>query len=154
MPCLVDAGFGNSSKAKESVNTAYNFFKANYRQISSSISIKEMDYHLQVQDLQGIGLPDDLALQAFISLCSGAMKRSVQEQIVVLGSMSIGGTISKVPELANNLQVCFDAGAKRLLLPLASAVDLTTVPADLFSKFQIGFYQDPIDAAYKTLGAI
>lgn len=146
------SGFGSGSKAKESVNVAFNYFKANSRQISGTINVKLKDYHLHVQDLQGVGLPEDLTLLAFISLCSGSLERSVQDSMVILGSMSIGGTIIKVPELANSLQVCFDAGAKRILLPMASAPDFSTVPADLFSKFQTSFYQDPIDAAYKALG--
>lgn len=149
---LQRSGFGANSSAKESVNVAFNYFKATSKQISSSINTKIKDYHLHVQDLQGVGLPEDLTLLAFVSLCSGAMDRAVQEQMVILGGMSIGGTITKVPELANSLQVCFDAGAKKVLLPLSSAVDIATVPPELFAKFQTSFYNDPVDAAYKALG--
>jgi len=49
----------------------------------------------------------------------------------------MGGTITKVEELANVLQVCPGCtGAKRVLLPMASAVDIGSVPAEVFSKFQ------------------
>jgi len=65
--------------------------------------------------------------RAFIALCSGALRKPVQSQLVVLGSMSIGGTIKKIEELANTLQVSFDAGAKRILLPMASAVDIPPI---------------------------
>ena len=75
-----------------------------------------------------------------------------QSQLVVLGSMSLGGTINKVEELANTLQVCFDTGAKKILLPMASAVDIATVPPELFAKFQMSFYQSPEDAVFKALG--
>ena len=43
------------------------------------------------------------------------------------------------------------AGAKRVLAPIASASKIATVPPDLFSKFQISFYEDPIDAVYKSM---
>jgi ATP-dependent Lon protease len=66
--------------------------------------------------------------------------------------MSIGGTISKVEELANAMQVCFDAGAKKILLPMSSAADIGTVPAELFAKFQTSFYTSPEDAVFKALG--
>ncbi|MPN60159.1 hypothetical protein SDC9_207884 [bioreactor metagenome] len=72
--------------------------------------------------------------------------------MVVLGSMTIGGTITKVEELASVLQVCLDSGAKRVLIPMASAVDIPTVPADLFSRFQILFYNSPEDCVFKALG--
>lgn len=145
-------GFGSFSKTKESVDVAFNYFKANSKSVSGSISTKTKDYHLHIQDLQGIGLPEDLTLVAFITLCSGALEKPIQDQMVILGSMSIGGTIIKVSDLANILQVSMDAGAKRILLPAASAVDIPTVPAELFTKFQSSFYADPVDAVFKALG--
>ncbi len=47
------SGLGSSSLAKESIKTAFNFFKANAKSISQSISVKEKDYFLHVQDLYG-----------------------------------------------------------------------------------------------------
>lgn len=72
--------------------------------------------------------------------------------MVILGSMSIGGTLNKVEELAAVLQVAFDAGAKKILIPMSSAADIATVPADLFAKFQLSFYSSPEDAVIKSLG--
>lgn len=65
--------------------------------------------------------------------------------------MTLGGTINPVSHLAESLQVAFDAGAKKILLPMASAVDLPTVPPELFTKFQTFFYTDPVDAVFKAL---
>ena len=107
---------------------------------------------MHVQDINGVGLTSQLALTAFIALCSGALNKPAQSQIVVLGSMSIGGTINRVEELASVLQVSFDSGAKKILMPMSSAVDIATVPAELFAKFQISFYQSAEDAVFKALG--
>jgi ATP-dependent Lon protease len=145
-------GLGTSREARENLNTAFNYFKANKKNISGAISLNNNDFLMHVQDLQGIGMTSQLTLAAFIALCSGALKKPVLSQLVVLGSMSIGGTINKVEELASTLQVCFDAGAKKVLLPMASAADINTVPPELFSKFQISFYQSPEDAVFKALG--
>jgi ATP-dependent Lon protease len=145
-------GLGSSREAKESINTAFNYFKANRKNISASISLNNHDFLMHVQDLQGIGITSELALSAFIALCSGALKKPAQSQLVILGSMSIGGTVNKVGELANTLQVCFDAGAKKVLLPMSSANNIPTVPPELFAKFQISFYQSPEDAVFKALG--
>lgn len=145
-------GLGSSRNARESINTAFNYFKANKKNISGTISLNNNDFLMHIQDMQGIGMTSALALAAFIALCSGALKKPAQSQLVVLGSMSIGGTINKVEELASTLQVCFDAGAKKVLLPMASAADISTVPPELFVKFQISFYQSPEDAVFKALG--
>lgn len=145
------SGLGSNSKAKEAVQTAFNYFKANAKSVSQSISTKEKDYQLHVQDLTGVGIADGLALPAFISLCSGALEKPVHEQIVILGTFTIGGSISVIDNLSDLLQVCLDAGAKKVLIPISSAGKISMVPPDLFSKFQISFYEDPVDAVYKSL---
>ncbi|GLI18701.1 ATP-dependent Lon protease [Tepidanaerobacter syntrophicus] len=145
-------GLGSDREAKEAIETAFRYFRANSKNISGTISTSKKDYLMHVEDIQGIGLTSELALAAFIALCSGALNKPVQSQMVVLGSMSIGGTINKVEELANVLQVCFDSGAKKVLLPMSSAADIGTVPPELFAKFQISFYQDPKDAVFKAFG--
>lgn len=146
------SGVGSNRDVKESLDTAYRFFTANSKSISGSISIKTKDYLMHLTDLQGIGLTSHLAIAELIGLCSGALEKPVQESMVVLGTMTVGGTISKVEEFANVLQVCVDAGAKKVLIPASSVVDFQTVPSDLLIKVQPVFYSDPIDAVFKALG--
>lgn len=76
----------------------------------------------------------------------------MQEQIVVLESLTIGGVVNPVQDLASGMQVALEAGATKVLIPMASATDIPTVLAETFTKFQASFYSDPVDAAYKTLG--
>ncbi|MBG0744704.1 MAG: protease Lon-related BREX system protein BrxL [Cylindrospermopsis raciborskii KL1] len=144
-------GMANNAKIRDSFNIAMNYFKANSQRISGSIQPGNWDFLVQLLDLQGTGTPQESSLALFISLCSAALKRTVQVQLVVLGDMTLGGTISPVSNLAASLQVAFDAGARRILLPMSSAVDIVSVPPELFAKFQTSFYTDPIDAVFKAL---
>ena len=146
-------GVSSDREAKEAIDTSFKYFRANSKNISGSISVTARDYMMHVQDIGGIGMSSELSLAALVGLCSGAMNRPVQSQLVVLGSLSIGGTINKIEELANVLQVCFDAGAKKILLPMSSAMDIGTVPPELFAKFQTSVYVSPEDAVFKALGA-
>jgi ATP-dependent Lon protease len=145
-------GIGSDRETKEALNTSYNYFKANKKNISQTINTEDFDYLLHVEDLQGVGSSKDISLAAYVAMCSSALNKPIQGSLVILGSLSIGGTIGKVDELSNTLQVCFDSGAKKILLPMSSASDISTVPSDLFSKFNISFYNDPEDAVYKALG--
>ncbi|EFA73045.1 Putative ATP-dependent Lon protease [Raphidiopsis brookii D9] len=144
-------GMANNAKIRDSFNIAMNYFKANSQRISGSIQPGNWDFLVQLLDLQGTGTPQESSLALFISLCSAALKRTVQVQLVVLGDMTLGGTISPVSNLAGSLQVAFDAGARRILLPMSSAVDIVSVPPELFAKFQTSFYTDPVDAVFKAL---
>ncbi|BCL39844.1 protease Lon-related BREX system protein BrxL [Nostoc sp. MS1] len=148
---LVRTGVANTGKIKDSLNIAMNYFKANAQRVSSSIHPGNWDFLLQLIDLQGAGIPEESGLALFVSLCSASLKRSVQTQFAIFGEMTLGGTITPVSNLAGSLQVAFDAGAKRILLPMASAVDLASVPPELFAKFQTSFYADPVDAVFKAL---
>jgi len=146
------SGVGSHRGARESLDTAFRYFTANSKNVSNTISSKNRDYLMHVSDLQGIGLTDALGVAQLIGLFSAAMEKPVQDSTVIIGNMTVGGTISKVDEFANMLQVCVDAGAKKVLIPAAQVADLQTVPNELIVKVQPIFYADPIDAVFKALG--
>ena len=160
-------GIGTDREAKESSNTAFNYLKANGKRISGSISTTTKDYIINYQDLQGIGMTDKLAISTLmqgigmtdklaistlIALCSIALNKPALSSMAVLGEISISGTMIKVDELANTLQVCLDSGARKVLLPITSAADLGTVPAELIGCFNLIFYNSAEDAVFKALG--
>ncbi len=145
-------GIGSDRGCREATNTAFNFLKANGSRISGSISTTTKDYIVNYQDLQGIGMTSRLALPTLVAICSIALGKPALSSLAVLGEISISGTMIKVDELANALQVCVDSGAKKVLLPMTFAADLGTVPADLISSFNLIFYSSAEDAVFKALG--
>lgn len=149
---LATSGLWNSSSAKEQVKIAFDYFKANASRISGGSKVMEHDFHLHVVELQNTGPLSHLALPSLVAFASGLLGRSVQNQMVVLGDMSLGGNVTPVESIAECLQVAFDAGAKKVALPMSSAADIPTIPVELFTKFQTSFYADPVDAVFKGLG--
>ena len=145
-------GLGSGTKCKEATNTAFNYLKANSNRISGTISTTSRDYIVGYQDLQGLGMTSNLALPTLIALCSIALGKPTISNLAVLGEISISGTIIKANELANQLQVCLDSGAKKVLLPITSAADLGTVPPELVGCFNLIFYQSAEDSVFKALG--
>ena len=145
-------GLGSDREAKEATNTAFNFLKANAGHISGTISTTTKDYIVNYQDLQGIGMTSRLALPTLIALASIALNKPTVGSLAVMGEISIAGTMMKVDELANALQVCLDSGAKKVLLPITSAADLGSVPSELIGCFNLIFYQSAEDAVFKALG--
>lgn len=145
-------GLGSDREAKEATDTAFNFLKANCRRISGNISITTNDFIINYQDLQGLGITSNLALPSLVAMCSIALGKPVVSSCAVLGEISIAGTMQKVDNLADTLQACLDSGAKKVLLPLTSAADLGTVPAELIGAFSLIFYNSAEDAVFKALG--
>ena len=145
-------GLGSDRDAKEATDTAFKYLKANGSRISGALSTTMKDYIINYQDLQGIGMTSKLALPTLIALCSIALGKPTVSTLAVLGEISISGTMIKVDDLANVLQVCLDSGAKKILLPITSAGDLGSVPAELMGSFNIIFYNSAEDAVFKALG--
>ena len=146
------SGLGSNSAAREAIKVGFDYFKANASHVSASAKPGDHDFHLHVVEFHNAGPTTAMTLAAFAALCSGLLGKPVQAQLVILGSMSLGGNIIPVQSLAELLQVAFDAGAKRLLLPMASVSDIPTIPGELFAKFQTSFYAEPRDAVFKGLG--
>jgi len=146
------SGVGTSASSKESLRVAFDYFKANASRISVIPKAGDHNYHIHVVELHNSGPSDSLTLAAVIALASALMKKHVQAQIVVLGSMSLGGNIIPAENLAESMRVALDSGAKRILVPSSSVSDIQTIPGELFAKFQTSFYADPIDAVFKAMG--
>ena len=145
-------GIGTDRAVREATDTAWNYLKANGNSISSAISTMTKDYFINYTDLNGIGMTSKVGLPSLIAIASVALNKPTLSSLAVLGEISIGGTLVKVDELANVLQVCLDCGAKKVLLPITSAADLGTVPSELVGAFSLIFYSTPQEAVFKALG--
>lgn len=145
-------GIGSKKDITESVKIAYQYFKSNASSISGQISYKDKDYVMQVKDLHGVGMTNQLTLATFIALCSVATNRQVLPSLAILGNFSLGSTVEKVQNLADTLQVCLDSGAKKVLIPMSSYADIGLVPPELFSKFTTIPYNTPEEAVMKAFG--
>lgn len=146
------SGFGSNTAAKESVRVGFDYFKGNLNRISATAKFSDHEFHIHAVELHNTGPSNKISLASLIAFCSILMNKSIQEQMVVLGDMTLGGVVNPVEDLAGSLQLALDSGGKRVLLPMSSASDIPTVPAEIFSKFQISFFADPVDAVYKALG--
>ena len=146
------SGSGANAKSKEAIKIAFDYFKANISRVSSMSKVGDHDYHIHIVEIHNTGAAAALTLCSFIAFCSGLMGKPLRSQMVVLGDMSLGGTIVPASNLAEILQVAFDSGAKKILIPMSSVGDIQSIPGELFAKFQTSFYSDPVDAAFKALG--
>jgi ATP-dependent Lon protease len=146
------SGSGTDTKTREAVKIAFDYFKANISRVSSMSKVGDHNFHLHIVEIHNTGAATAMTLCSFIAFSSGLMGKSLRSQMVVLGDMSLGGIIVPAPNLAEILQVAFDSGAKKILIPMSSVGDIQSIPGELFAKFQTGFYSDPVDAAFKALG--
>ncbi len=150
---VLDSSSPQSMKiSDEAIKVGFDYFKANAGSVTASARTQNHDYHIHIVELNNTGPANAMTLCSFITLCSGLLGKPVQNQMVILGDMSLGGSIVPAKNLAESLQAAFDAGAKRILIPMSSVGDIQTIPGELFAKFQTSFYSEPVDAVFKALG--
>jgi ATP-dependent Lon protease len=115
------SGFGSDTSAKEQVRVGFEYFKGNLNRIAATSRFSDHEFHLHFVDLQRSGNSHSASLSSLVACCSILLGKSVQEKMVVLGSMTLGGVVSPVQDLASSMQVALEAGATKVLIPMASA---------------------------------
>jgi ATP-dependent Lon protease len=141
-----------SSAMRDAIQTAFDFVKANLKKLTVDKSINDYDLHIQVVNLMQSKEGSETGVAFFIAILSALLEKPVQEQLVVLGEMSIHGGLRKVDALTERLQLAMDSGAKKVMLPSENKRDFADIPGDILDKIQIIFYSDPVNAAFRAMG--
>jgi ATP-dependent Lon protease len=94
------SGLTSNAAAREATKGAFDFFKANVGRISSGVSSSDRDFHLQLVEMHNTGAATAMTPASFIALASGAIQKPLQDRMVVLGDMSLGGSVTRVDNLA------------------------------------------------------
>jgi ATP-dependent Lon protease len=140
------------SPMKDAIRTAYDYVRANIRNLSVDKSVKDYDLHVQVVNLMQSKEGSETGVAFFIAMLSALLDKPVLEKLVILGEMSIHGSLLKVDKLTERLQLAMDNGAKKVMLPAENKRDFADIPSDILDKLQIVFYSDPINAAFRAMG--
>ena len=86
-----------------------------------------------------------------IALSGALLKKSVRGGLIVVGEVTIGGTIESIHNAVSLAEIAVEKGAKSLLLPVACRKQLFDLSDDMATKLDIEFYQDARDALLKAL---
>ncbi|WP_345739734.1 S16 family serine protease [Vibrio diabolicus] len=151
---LTTSGLGSDTEAKEQVKVGFEYFKGNLSRIAANSQYSDHEFHLHFVDLQMSGNSHSSSLASLIANCSILLGKPMQESMVVLGTMTLGGVLNPVQDLAGSMQVALEAGATKILIPMSSASDIPTVPAETFTKFQVSFTVTPSTQCTKRLGLV
>ena len=140
------------NKYKKTIENASNYLKINSKKVLGSINLQEKDFLVSVVDEQNAGIPENVTLGVFLSMCTATLDRHSQSQTVIIGDMTLAGNVSPTEELASLFQVAKDVGAKRALIAMSNVAFLPQVPQELLAEVQPVFYTDPISALHLVLG--
>jgi ATP-dependent Lon protease len=137
---------------KESILTAFDYMRANKNRLGIERDMDSYDFHVQMVDLMQTKEGSQGGAAFFIALYSLLRDKPTLGGLVVLGEMTIQGSILPLRSLVEPLQVIVDNGAKKVLIPISNKRQVLEVPGDLLEKVDPIFYSDPLSAALKAIG--
>lgn len=103
LQCQMNRGSGRivplgnlSTRMREALKAADAYLKANLRNLGIDADLRAYDLTIQAVNLNQAKEGADTAVAFFISMVSALLGRSVAERSVVLGEMTVQGTLVKV----------------------------------------------------------
>ena len=143
---------GISGSTKESIARASSYLQANKTSLGIARELDTSDIHVEVVDLLGNHVEAEIGVAFFVAAYSALRKAAPQAGLLVLGDMSVLGTVKAVRSLVEPLQVAADNGARKVLIPTENKRSFMEVSAEVLEKVDPIFYADVKTAAFKALG--
>jgi ATP-dependent Lon protease len=136
---------------RESIRCAEQNLYARAQQLVGDRDPRSHEFSIQLRSFDAAKSGAKTGVAALIALSSALLKKSVRGGLVIVGEVTLGGSIEPVHNAVNLAELAVEKGAKSLLLPVACRRQLFDLSDDMATKLDLEFYQDARDALLKAL---
>jgi ATP-dependent Lon protease len=136
---------------KESIRFAEQNLYARAQQLVGDRDPRSHEFSVQLRGFDAARMGAKTGVGALIALSSALLKKSVRGGLVVVGEVTLGGTIEPIHNAVNLAEIAVEKGAKALLLPVSCRRQLFDLSDEMATKLDVEFYQDGRDALLKAL---
>ena len=136
---------------RESIRCAEQNLYARAIQLVGDRDPRAHEFSVQIRGFDAAKTGAKTGVASLIALASALLRKSVRGGLVVVGEVTLGGTIEPVHNAVTLAELAIEKGAKSLLLPVACRKQLFDLSDDMATKLDIEFYQDARDALLKAL---
>ena len=113
---------------------------------------KSNEFAVQIRALSPVSGASSLAMPILLSICSSALRKRLKGGFVIVGGMSVGGTLEPVYNALDMAELAAEKGATAIVLPVSSRKQMNEMSDDLAARLTVIYYTDPRDALLKVLG--
>lgn len=113
---------------------------------------KSNEFAVQIRALSPVSGASSLGMPILLSICSAALRKSLKGGFVIVGGMSVGGTIEPVYNALDMAELAAEKGATAIVLPVSSRKQMNDMSDELAARLTVIYYTDPRDALLKVLG--
>ena len=136
---------------KESIRCAEQNLYARAQQLVGDRDPRSHEFSVQLRGFDAAKSGAKTGVAALVALSSALLKKSVRGGLVVVGEVTLGGTIEPVHNAVTLAEIAVEKGAKSLLLPVSCRRQLFDLSDEMATKLDVEFYQDGRDALLKAL---
>lgn len=136
---------------QESVRCAEQNLYTRATQLVGDRDPRSHEFSVQLRGFDAAKSGAKTGVACLIALSSALLRKSVRGGLIVVGEVSIGGTIEPVHNAVTIAEMAVEKGAKSLLMPVSCRRQLFDLSDDMATKLDIEFYQDARDALLKAL---
>lgn len=136
---------------KESVNYAEQNLYARSTQLVGDKEPRNHEFAIQLRAFDVSKSGEKLGIATLIALCTALLKKNVRGGLVIVGEITLGGSIEPLTNPVQIAELAVEKGATNLLMPVSSRRQLFDLPDDMATKIDIQFYSDARDALVKSI---
>ncbi len=136
---------------RESVRCAEQNLYARSTQLVGDRDPRSHEFSVQLRAFDAAKSGAKTGVASLVALASALLKKSVRGGLIVVGEVTVGGTIEPIHNPVTLAEMAIEKGAKALLMPVACRRQLMELPDELAIKLDIEFYLDARDALLKAL---
>ncbi|ANQ84139.1 ATP-dependent Lon protease [Azoarcus olearius] len=139
------------SAFQESVRCAEQNLYTRATQLVGDRDPRSHEFSVQLRGFDAAKSGAKTGVACLIALSSALLRKSVRGGLIVVGEVTIGGTIEPIHNAVTISEMAVEKGAKSLLMPVSCRRQLFDLSDDMATKLDIEFYQDGRDALLKAL---
>jgi len=136
---------------QESIRCAEQNLYARAMQLVGDRDPRAHEFSVQLRGMDAAKTGAKTGVPSLIALCSALLRKSVRGGLVVVGEVTLGGTIEPIHNAVSLAEIAVEKGAKSLLLPVSCRRQLFDLSDDMATRLDVEFYQDAKDALLKAL---
>ena len=136
---------------RESIRCAEQNLYARAAQLVGDRDPRSHEFSIQLRGFDAARSGAKTGVASLIALASALLRKSVRGGLVVIGEVTLGGSIEPVHNAVALAEQAVEKGARVLLLPVACRRQLFDLSDDMATRLDIEFYQDGRDALLKEL---
>ena len=136
---------------QESIRCAEQNLYARAMQLVGDRDPRSHEFSVQLRGFDAAKSGAKTGVASLVALCSALLRKSVRGGLLVVGEVTLGGSIEPIHNAISLAEIAAEKGAKSLLLPVSCRRQLFDLSDDMATRLDIEFYQDAKDALFKAL---